>query len=100
MTMWYQSGLLKMRAGGAHYPREAPLSGLFYEKYDHLDTVWVSSGLVSGFRELYELLGSVRDFNSLNRACELEMGVLNVGVIDAVFKSHRQDGKRISLQDV
>ena len=70
---------------------------LFYEKYDHLDTVWDSSAMVSGFKELYELLGSVKDFNSLNRACELEMGVLNVSVIDAVFKSNLQDGKTICL---
>lgn len=97
MKIWHKSGLLRLKAGGADISVERPLSGLFYEQYDHLDTVWQSTGTVSGFRELYELLGSTKNFYSLKRVCGLEMGILNVSIIHAVLKSHMQGGKAMCL---
>jgi len=97
MKIWNKSGSLRLKAGGACVSMERPLSGLFYEKYDHLDTVWQSTGMVSGFRELYELLGSTKNFHFLDRACGLEMSILNVRIIEAVLKSHMQGGRTIYL---
>ena len=99
MKIWHRSGLIKLSAGGAHISVEAPTSGLFYENYDHLDTVWQSSGHVSGFRELYDQLGSADNYHSLHKACELEMGVLNVRVINAVLESKKLGGHSVCFDE-
>jgi len=97
MNIWYKSGVVRLRAGGANITVESPELDLYYENYAHLNTVSNSVGLVSGFREFYDQLGSARDYHSLDKACGIELGVLNVRVIDAVFRSFESGGETVFL---
>ena len=97
MTIWHKSGAIKLSAGGAVISVEKPVTDLFYNTYDHLGKVWNSSGQVSGFRELYELICSEKLYDSSVKACDLSTGALNVEIIDAVFCSSEQRGDPVFL---
>lgn len=98
MNIWHKSGVIRLRAGGARIVVESSRLGLYYKNYAHLDTVSESFGLVSGFREFYDHLGSAQNYHSLGKACGLQQGVLNVRIIDAVFRSFERGGETIILE--
>ena len=91
---------LSLRAGGAEAYLEEPEMSRFYTGYAHLRQISNENAAVGGFSELYDAVAGYLDHGTELGGCNVERGLENMAILDAVHKSTLANGVNLDPSEI